>query len=130
ERNFLTRLLRQRLDQFRDIRNAKASHHVIAGPGIVGAVAALGDIAEAASSDQGVDQRVEERKWLLLCLDASLVDQSAEAGPNGCAPARSADLQNLVVKYEESALVGICGKAHVWDKAVVARRDTPALLPR
>src|SRR6266849_4652343 len=122
-------LLRQRLNQLRDIRNAQASDHVVARPGIVGAIIALGDIAEAGSSDKRIEEGVEEGERLLLCLDPSLVDQRAEAGPNGCAPTRSTDLLDLVVKHEESSLVGICGEADIRHQTVTSRRNTGAALP-
>src|SRR6266851_924227 len=122
-------LFRQRLDQFRHIRNAQTGHHVVARSSLVGAIAALGDVAEAGGSAQRVDQGIEEGERAFLRLHPSLVDQGAKASPNRRAPARSPDLENPIVKHEKGALVGICGEADVEHQPMIARLDARAALP-
>src|SRR3954453_19836337 len=96
-----SRALRQGADQLPDVRHADPGHHVVAGAGMEGSVAAGLDVAEAGGPQQRVEERVEERQPGLVRLDARLVDQGAEPRPDRRAPARAADLQYLAVQDEE-----------------------------
>ena len=121
--------LQQRGRQFRQIRDADPCNHIISIACAKGAVAAGSDIAEGRSAVQLIKMAVEERKRGFAGLGSRLIEQRAEAGPNGCTPTGAADALLDSMEYDHRSLIGIGRQADIRHEALTSGIHAIAGLP-